>query len=183
MTSTRNLRFDEEGQPTSVRCPKGEEAHLEPGRGEGRYVARFAEASCSACPFFKTGCRVATRARGPSLYVSDRIIATATRRRRLRPDDLPVRAVVEATIRSVKHPFRRGKLPVRGLVRATMMICASAFMVNLKRIHEFRRNEGFLGYLGPINWLTWHLNAWFTRFLRVLRSESLAKRGRVTACS
>ena len=45
---------------------------------------------------------------------------------------------VEATMRSVKHPFRNGKVPVRGNPRVSMVIIASAAMVNLRRIHRYQ---------------------------------------------
>jgi hypothetical protein len=45
-----------------------------------------------------------------------------------------LRSAVEATVRSVKHPFRNGKLPVRGKRRVSMMMVASAAMTNVRRI-------------------------------------------------
>ena len=66
-------------------------------------------------------------------------IRTVYNRQRLRPEDKPIRAAVEATIRSLKHPFPGGKLPVRGLIRATMVVCCSAMMVNLRRLHAYRQ--------------------------------------------
>lgn len=143
-------KLDEHRTPISVRCPEGQEAPLEVARGKNRYVARYTQATCEGCPFFNNGCRVTLRGSHPSIYVTERNIRTAMQRRQLRPEDHPVRAVVEATVRSVKHPFRGGKLPVRGLIRVTMMICASALMVNLRRIHEFRLESAKSGLLGPV---------------------------------
>ena len=60
------------------------------------------------------------------------------------------RARLEATVRSVKHVFLGGKLPVRGLARATMMICASAMMANLRRIHGYRRENALGGFFASI---------------------------------
>jgi hypothetical protein len=37
-------------------------------------------------------------------------------------------------VRSVKHRFAAGKLPVRGLIRAQMVICGSALLVNVHRL-------------------------------------------------
>jgi hypothetical protein len=45
-----------------------------------------------------------------------------------------LRSAVKATVRSVKHPVRKGKLPVRGKRRVSMMMVASATMVNVRRI-------------------------------------------------
>jgi len=45
-----------------------------------------------------------------------------------------LRSAVEATMRSVKHPFPAGKLPVRGQFRVTCMAIASAATTNVRRI-------------------------------------------------
>jgi hypothetical protein len=37
-------------------------------------------------------------------------------------------------VRSVKHPFRAGKLPVRGKFRVACMLLRSAAMTNVRRI-------------------------------------------------
>jgi len=123
-------------QPLRVGCPKGQIATLEPGGTKGRFIARFDHAACAACPLFKHGCRVHPRRAGPTLYVRRRTIEVAWRRQQLCPQDTPIRAVIEATIRSLKRPFRAGKLPVRGLTRAKMVVYGSALMVNLRRLHR-----------------------------------------------
>jgi len=43
-----------------------------------------------------------------------------------------LRSAVEATVRSVKHPFPAGKLPVRGQFRVTCMAIASAATTNVR---------------------------------------------------
>ena len=48
-----------------------------------------------------------------------------------------LRSAVEATVRSVKHPFDDGKVPVRGQPRVSMVVLASAAMSNLRRIHRY----------------------------------------------
>jgi len=48
-----------------------------------------------------------------------------------------LRAAVESTMRSVKHPFRNGKVPVRGRPRVSMVMIASAAMTNISRIHRY----------------------------------------------
>jgi hypothetical protein len=73
----------------------------------------------------------------------------AVRRQRLRPEDKPIRAAVKATVRSVKHVFPGDKL----LARATMMICASAMMANLRRIHRWRRENGIAGFIDLLEWM------------------------------
>ena len=52
-----------------------------------------------------------------------------------------VRAAVEATVRSLKHPFPGGKLPVRGLIRSHMMVCGSAVLVNVHRLCRYFREQ------------------------------------------
>lgn len=133
--------LDENGQPVRVTCPEGQTVALEPGKGEERFIARFDPAVCASCPFFNQECRVQQRRAGPTFYVQLRSIQAAIQRQNLRPEDKPIRAVVEATIRSLKHPFPGGKLPVRGLIRATMVICCSAMMVNLRRLHAYRQAQ------------------------------------------
>lgn len=131
--------LDENGQPVRVTCPQGQSVPLEPGKGKERFIARFDPDGCATCPFFKQGCRVQSRKAGPTLYIRLRSVKAAIQRQRLRPEDKPIRAAVEATVRSVKHPFPGGKLPVRGLIRATMVVCCSAMMVNLRRLHAYRQ--------------------------------------------
>jgi hypothetical protein len=46
-------------------------------------------------------------------------------------------AAVEATMRSIKHPFPAGKLPVRGKFRITSMLIGSAAVSNLRRIDRY----------------------------------------------
>ncbi|MDW8327343.1 MAG: hypothetical protein RMK99_12305, partial [Anaerolineales bacterium] len=41
-----------------------------------------------------------------------------------------LRAAVESTLRSLKHPFRAGKLPVRGRFRVACLRIASAAVIN-----------------------------------------------------
>ena len=48
--------------------------------------------------------------------------------------DHNLRSAVEATVRSIKHPFRNGTLPVRGHPRMSMMMVASAAMTNIRRL-------------------------------------------------
>jgi len=51
------------------------------------------------------------------------------------------RAAVEATVRQVKHPFRAGKLPVRGLYRVQNLLVGAASMVNIRRIACYQRRQ------------------------------------------
>jgi hypothetical protein len=130
--------LDEAGKPIQVRCPQGQTATVEQGRMPQRYLARFDSEACAACPFFQNGCRVQPRRhRPPTLNVTLRSIQVAELRRGMSADNAAIRANAESTIHAFKHPFAGGKLPVRGLVRAQMMACGSALMVNLRRLHVY----------------------------------------------
>lgn len=129
---------NEDRTPGNVTCPQGITAELLPGQAEGRFVARFDAECCATCPFFGQVCRVQDRTQvGPTLYVKRRTLEVARRRQQLHPEDTPIRAVVEATVRSLKRAFPNSKLPVRDLIRARMMIYAAALMVNLRRLHRY----------------------------------------------
>lgn len=130
-------KMDGDGQPVRVTCTEGQTTDLRPGGGEGRFIARFDRAWCAQCPLFNKRCRVVPRRGGPTFYVRERTIQVALQRQQLCPQDTPIRTVIEATIRSLKHPFPASKLPVRGLIRATMVIYGSALMVNLRRLHGY----------------------------------------------
>lgn len=126
------------GTPQQLSCRRGQVAVLEPGRTKGRWLARFESAACAACPFFKKQCRVEPRQRsGPTLMVTTRSIQVALLRQRITTANNGVRAGVEATVRSVKHPFAAGKLPVRGLIRSQMVVCGSALLVNVHRLCRY----------------------------------------------
>lgn len=48
-----------------------------------------------------------------------------------------MRAAIEATVRSVKHPFSAGKLPVRGKFRVACLLIGSAAIANIRRIQRY----------------------------------------------
>ena len=128
----------DDGTPVGITCPRDCKAALLPGPAEGRFIARFDAERCAACPFFGQVCRVRDlRRAGPTLYVNRRAIEVALRRQQLHPEDTPIRAPVESTVRSLKRAFPGSKLPVRGLIRARMMLYPAALMVNLRRLHRY----------------------------------------------
>ena len=130
--------LDDEGQPTHVTCPRGCRVPLLPGKGTERFVGRFEPETCATCPYLKEICRIQLRKQaGPSLYVKLRSIMGARQRQRLHPEDTPIRVLAESTIWSLKHGFPNHKLPVRGLIRARMIIYGAALMVNLRRLHRY----------------------------------------------
>jgi hypothetical protein len=128
---------DEQGQFTKVSCPQGQVGILQPGRKPEYLTARFADRErCQNCPLL-SACRVQLKKRvGPTFHVTLRSIQVALRRQALRPQDKSMRAPIEATMRSLKWPLRKNKLPVRGLTPALMYFSATALMVNLRRLHE-----------------------------------------------
>lgn len=134
---------DKKGTPQSVRCPAGQDAKVVPARKAGRFTARFAADQCSGCPLLKR-CPTKRLKRKPAyriLRFDQQQVHVAHRRdnqRQAKASGRNLRSAVEATVRSVKHPFRQGKLPVRGKPRISMMLIASAAMTNVRRIWRYQ---------------------------------------------
>jgi hypothetical protein len=133
--------LDDEGRPRAVICPHGQRAEVTPGRKEDRYRAAFDAAGCEGCPFLDS-CPAEPLKRTPErvLRFSQQEVDLALRRQRsaeARASGQNLRSAVEATVRSVKHPFDNGKVPVRGQSRVSMVVLASAAMSNLRRIHRY----------------------------------------------
>ena len=141
------IEQDAEGRPTRLTCPQGQRVEVESVRTTG-FVARFDPELCADCPFHLADrCRAKPQKRNPrfGLRFTQKQVFVAQRRRRhnefLSTPGNP-RASIEATMRSIKHPFRRGKLPVRGLFRVTCMMIASAAMCNVRRIQRYLADNG-----------------------------------------
>jgi hypothetical protein len=134
----------EKGKPVTITCPNGQEIAVEPGSTTG-YTARFDPTICQTCPFaLWNRCRATPHKRDPSFRLSftQQQVHWARRRRRYdeagQPGKNP-RAAIEAIVRAVKHPFPRGKMPVRGMFRVTCMVVSSAAMANLRSIWRYER--------------------------------------------
>jgi hypothetical protein len=132
---------DDDGQPQNVTCPHEQSVAVEPGRKQDRYCAYFDASACAICPF-RDQCPTAPLKRTPerSLRFSQQEVDLALRRQHsadARASGQNLRAAVEATVRSVKHPFGNGKVPVRGKPRVSMVVIASAAMSNARRIHRY----------------------------------------------
>jgi hypothetical protein len=128
---------DEKGRLEQLTCPDGQTAMAGPGRNPERYIVRFDAEQCVECPL-RGQCIVSPEAQSGKavLYLNQRQVDVALKRQRLlimKQSGRNLRPAVEATVRSVKHPFR-GKLPVRGKFRMASMMLASALMVNVRRI-------------------------------------------------
>lgn len=124
---------------SQVTCPNGQTVEVTCGRKPHRRQASFC--CCAQCPL-ADDCPTVQLKRSAQrvLNVNQRQIEVAQLRQRcaqLRQSDHHLRPAVESTVRSVKHPFG-DKLPVRGQIRVTMVVIASAMMVNLRRIWRFQ---------------------------------------------
>jgi len=135
------IEQDEKGNPTTLTCPQGQTVPVTPGRTTG-WQARFDPLICSVCPFQLDGrCRTQPHKRDPRylLTFTTPQMRSAKRRREYIAQlgcSHNLRSAVEATVRSVKHPFPAGKLPVRGQFRVTCMTIASAANTNVRRIQR-----------------------------------------------
>ena len=142
-----DIEPDAEGRPTYLTCPEGQRVEAESARTTG-FVARFDPYICAECPFHLADrCRAKPQKRNPrfALRFTQKDVFVAQRRRRhaeFRRTPGNPRASIEATMRSLKHPFRQGKLPVRGLFRVTCMMIASAAMCNVRRIARYLADNG-----------------------------------------
>jgi len=130
---------DDDDQPATLTCPQGQLIPVEPGRADQRFIARPDSDTCNSCPLLALcPMRPQGNQRSPGLYFDHRTFLVVQKRQQVatfrRSDNL--RAAVEATVRSVKHPFRHGKVLVRGLFRVSCVVLASALMVNARRLHK-----------------------------------------------
>ena len=137
-----SIQPDEKGTPATLTCPQGQTVPVLPGRTTG-WQARFDPAICSTCPFQRDGrCRTQPQKRDPRYrltFTSQEISAAKRRKDYLAHtgDSHNLRAAVEATVRSVKHPFPAGQLPVRGKFRVACLMIASAATANVRRIQRY----------------------------------------------
>lgn len=148
---------DSTGTPTAATCPQGQHFALEPGRAPHRFIGRPDAATCSGCPLLSI-CPVRPRSgtQQPTLYLERRTVEVAQKRQALAglPDaHRNLRAAVEATVRSLKHPFRHGKLLVRGHFPIACQIIGSAMMVNLRRLHKKVTQLPSVASVCPLWWL------------------------------
>jgi hypothetical protein len=128
---------DASGTPLRIVCPNDVETDVRPGRSRERFIARFSHKTCDSCSFADQCPTQPRKRRGRALYFSRQNLKVAQRRQSLaqhRATAKHLRPAVEATVRSVKHPFRQGKLPVRGKPRVGMLIVGSAAMCNVRRL-------------------------------------------------
>lgn len=137
--------ISDQGKPESVTCPNGVQAQVIAGRSRDRYLAYFNFKECKDCPF-AADCPTEPLKRRPKrvLRFSAQQQHVARRRQlsdRARDSGQNLRAAVESTVRSIKHPFRNGKVPVRGQPRVSMMMIGSAAMTNVRRICRYLKDK------------------------------------------
>jgi len=136
------IQQDEKGDPATLTCPQGQTVPVLPGRTTG-WQARFDPSLCSSCPFQLDGhCRTQPQKRDPRYLLTFTTQEARAAKRRQdylahTGDSHNLRSAVEATVRSVKHPFPAGQLPVRGKFRIACMMIASAATANVRRIQRY----------------------------------------------
>jgi hypothetical protein len=135
------IKFNPDNQPVKVTCPNGQTEPAHPSSQKKAFVAHFNAEVCSTCPLLdqcpaqpgKRDLRRHVRFTQAEAHASER------RRRSLKQqkEGRNLRAAVEATMRSIKHPFPAGKLPVRGKFRMASMLIGSAAVSNVRRIQRY----------------------------------------------
>lgn len=138
-----DITQDAQGLPLEITCPQGQTVPVVPKPKPEHFKADFDPTVCAACPLYAAGrCppQPDNRRHTFRLNFSQAEVLKAQRHRRSRAEHHPginLRAAVEATMRSIKHPFPAGKLPVRGQFRVTCLVIASALMTNVRRIQRY----------------------------------------------
>jgi len=132
------------GTPDTLTCPQGQTAPVNASRKHLK--AAFDINRCRDCPLFGARCPVdpGQHRQHAILRFSQHQIDVARRRQRCaaeRASEHHLRPAIEATVRSVKHPFPGGKLPVRGRIRMSMLLIGSCAMTNVRRIHRYLLRE------------------------------------------
>jgi hypothetical protein len=137
------IKFNSEGKPIQIICPNQQTVSVHTTHQQKGFVACFEPSVCQDCPFFqKERCPAQPGKRDMQLRLrftqTDAQASERRRRSRERKKEAGnLRSAVEATVRSVKHPFAAGKLPVRGMFRVTCMVIGSAAMSNVRRIQRY----------------------------------------------
>jgi hypothetical protein len=135
------IKFNEDGQPVKVTCPQGQAETIHSTSQKKGFVAHFTAKVCQTCPLADK-CLARPGSRDPRHHLRfTQADARASERRRhsqeQRKDGRNLRAAVEASVRSLKHPFPAGKLPVRGKFRVACLLIGSAAVSNVRRIQRY----------------------------------------------
>ena len=139
------IKINKNGKPVKVTCPLGETVVVQTSAQKKAFVAHFSEEVCQACPMAsKCPVRSGKRDRRYHLRFSHAQAHISERRRRNQEhqgEGRNLRAAIEATVRSIKHPFPASKLPVRGQFRVACLMVGSAAMSNIRRIQRYLEVE------------------------------------------
>lgn len=132
---------DPDGWPQSITCPHGQVAPVLRGT-QDHFQAHFDMSLCMTCPLLHH-CPTLPCQCSPQrvLYFKKRSFFAALHRQQMNcalASNVNLRASVEASIRSVKHPFPDSRLPVRGQIRVSMLLIGSALMTNVRRISHYQ---------------------------------------------
>jgi len=136
-----HMNIDSDGNPVDITCPHGLSINVKPSLHKKAYVALFADETCLTCPLMDK-CPSHPRKRNTSFHLRFTIDNAYAVKRRLqsekyKQEDDNLHSAVEATMRRIKHPYRAGKLSVRGKFRISCLIIGSAAMTNIRRIQRF----------------------------------------------
>jgi hypothetical protein len=162
------IKLNKTGKPVQITCPHQQQAPVRPSNQKKGFMAFFDSAICFQCPFWQAGqCPTHPRKRDTRHHLEIRLARaySAQRRRQSlahKKEAHNLRAAIEATIRSVKHPFPAGKLPVRGSFRMACLLIGSAAVTNIRRIQQYLKvesrsdqQEGFFVILGKAFLRSW----------------------------
>ena len=135
------IKLNEDSQPVKVTCPQGQTETVHRSSHKKAFVAHFAAEVCSTCPLV-VNCPAQPGKCDPRQHLRfTSVEAHASERRRhsqeQRKDGRNLRAAIEATVRSLKHPFPAGKLPVRGKFRVACLLIGSAAVSNVRCIQHY----------------------------------------------
>lgn len=135
------IELNECGKFVKITCPQEQTASVQTTSQQKAFIAYFAAETCSTC-VLAGQCPAQPGKRDPRFHLRfTKAEAHASERRRRsheqREAGRNLRAAVEATVRSVKHPFPAGKLPVRGSFRIACMLIGSAAFANVRRIQRY----------------------------------------------
>jgi hypothetical protein len=136
-----DIQFGEDGCPAKITCPQEQTVPIGPSRQGKAFVALFDPERCAACPLGDK-CPATPLKTDPHsrLRFTQAEARTAQRRRKSlarKQECGNLRSAVEATVRSVKHPYPHAKLPVRGCFRVACLMTGSAALINVRRIQRY----------------------------------------------
>ena len=135
------IKFNPDNQPVKVTCPQGQTEPAHPSSQKKTFVVHFSAKVCATCPLVdKCPAQPGKRDPRPHVRFTQAEAHASERRRRSQEqqkDGRNLRAAVESTMRSIKHPFPAGKLPVRGKFRMASMLIGSAAVSNVRRIQRY----------------------------------------------